>query len=141
MREIVYSFSTLGAYHTTDNTSFADDSKLRIIVEPHDFSISIGGEELRRSSFAGVSCVVSYDGEAVFYDIEESVIGRAEKTVKTYNRVRVEWKNGCISVQFGHVESVDYYPNCDGEHDRWGEKWITEHTVTLSVPDNTVTAD
>ncbi len=138
MKEIVYKYNNLGKYITEDDTSFASDSHMKIIVEPHDFSIAIGGEVLRSSSCNGCVAKVSSEGEVVFYDNDNNVIGRAEKGESSYREVILSWKQDLISIQFGYTDVVDYYPNCDGEYDRWGKEWVTERVVTLNMKDNSV---
>lgn len=138
MKEILYKYDSRGGYLTEDNTSFDGDSHIKIVVEPHEFSIKIGNEVLRSSSFVGCSAVASSDGEAVFYDGENNVIGKADKSEKTYEKVSLEWKQDFISIQFGRIVEVDYYPNCDGEYDRWGKEWQTQRALTLNLKDNSV---
>ncbi len=138
MRDILYKYNTSGMYTTEDNTAFAGDSHLKLIVEPHEFSIAIGKEVLRSSSFSGCVVVASCDGEVVFYDKENNIFARADKSEKNYEKVLLKWKQNLITIQFGHIEEVDYYPNCDGEHDRWGEEWITQRSVTLNLKDNSI---
>lgn len=136
MREIIYKYSSLGAYFTEDNTDFGGESQLKIVIEPHDFSISVGDEVLRSSSLSGYTAVVSCDGEAVFYNNENEIIAKADKSEKRYKSIRVNWKGDLILLEFGYVSVVDYYPNCDGESDRWGEEWVAEHTVLLNIKAN-----
>lgn len=138
MREILYKYNNRGLYETADDTSFADDSHIKIIVEPHNFSLAIGGETLRDTSFDGCTAVVSCEGEVVFYDNENSVLGRADKTENRYEKAIFTWQQDLISIQFGHTVVVDYYPNCDGEYDRYGEEWAIMRSVSLNLKDNSV---
>lgn len=141
MREIIYKYDNRGLYQTDDNTSFAGDSHIKIIVEPHDFSIAIGGEVLRSTSYDGGMVIVSCEGEVVFCDNEDNIIGRADKSEDCYAEVRLEWKQDFLSIQFGRIDTVDYYPNCDGEYDRWGKEWVTQRSVTLNLKNNSVEAE
>jgi len=138
MREILYKYSSLGAYHTEDNTDFGCESHLKIIIEPHDFSITVGGEVLRSTSLGGYTAVVSCDGEAVFYNGENEIIAKTDKSEKCYKSIRLKWKEDLILIEFGYISVVDYYPNCDGESDRWGEEWVKERTVLLNVKGNSI---
>ena len=138
MREIVYKYSTLGAYHTDANTAFGDDTQMEVVVEPHDFSIKLSGEVLRSSSCPGCTARVSRDGEVIFYDGADNVIGRVEKGEDVYPEFRLEWKQDFVTILFGRMVEVDNYPNCDGEYDRWSTAWQTRRTVTLNLKDNTV---
>jgi len=133
MREILYKYNHRGLYQTEDDTAFGEDPHLKIIIEPHDFSIALGDEVLRSSFCSGYTAIVSRDGEVVFYDNENKIIGGVEKSENCYNNVHLEWKQDSISIQFGDVAVVDYYPNCDGEYDRWGKEWVTQRAVTLDL--------
>jgi len=133
MKEVTYQFNSRGTYVTTDCTSFEKETQLRLIVQPHDFSLAIGGEVLRATSFEGCETVVSHCGEVVFYDLQGNVLGQADACERTFAQVRLEWKQGEVAVLFGCEQTVDYYPNCDGEHDRWGTEWVTQRTVVLDL--------
>ena len=139
MREIIYQFNTLGSYETQENTVFGKETYLKLIVEPHDFSIAVGGEVLRKSSCKGYQIEVSRKAAIVCRDMEGTEIFREEEQERDYREVRLRWKGGFISLQFGEVEYIDNYPNCDGEHDRWDERWQTKYEVTLDEGTNTVT--
>lgn len=141
MREILYKYNTLGLYQTEDDTAFGGEEQLKIVVEPHDFSLAIGDEVLRNTAYDGGAVVVSRDGGVVFYDAAGAVIAEAEKGDTCYEQVHLGWKPDCLTVEFGQVQTVDYYPNCDGEHDRWGEEWVAHHTVALDLKDGSVKAE
>lgn len=138
MKEILYKFHNRGMYLTEDNTSFGDDSQIKITVEPHDFSLSVGGEVLRNTTFEGCVIVATNDGSVVFYDNQNNAIGRADKTDSVYKNAVFKWEQNYISVQFGYMAVVDYYPNCDGESDRYGEEWVTTREVSLNLTNNSV---
>lgn len=131
MREIVYEFNTLGAYETKDSTVFGEDNELKIIVKPHNFSLKVGDEVLRESSESGYSIIVSSLGEAVLYDEDGKEIAKAAPGDTQYCEVRLFWNSGVFSLQFGRVETVDNYPNCDGEYDRWSEQWVKGREVSF----------
>ncbi len=137
MREILYTFANRGAYVTGQDTAFGEDTHLKLTVEPHDFSLSLGGETLRQSSFRGGSVIVSDTGEAVFYDAEGRKIARAEGGADSYKKVILIWKQDTLSLEFGCVVTVDNYPNCDGESDRWSEEWVAQRRITLFSGKNT----
>lgn len=138
MREVLYKYDNLGAYTTGSDTTFGDDSHLKIIVEPHDFSIAVAGEVLRSTSCKGYIIVAYDNGETVFCDNEGNVVARAEKGEKCYKEVILNWKQDILSVEFGYTDVIDYYPNCDGEYDRWEKKWVAQRTVTLNAKNNSV---
>ncbi len=139
MKEIVYRFNTLGAYEAEEPAAFGEEALLNLIVEPHDFSIAVGREVLRQSSCKGYQIEVSRKGAIVLRNAEGTEICRKEGQDRDYREVRLLWKQGFLSLQFGQVEYIDNYPNCDGEHDRWDERWRTEYEVTLDEGTNTLT--
>ena len=138
MREIVYQFNSRGTYETADSTLFGGEDQLRLVATPHAFSLAIGNEVLRDTSFGGCAVTVSRDGEVIFCDTDGNELGRAEKGDCTYQHARLAWKQDRLSVLFGCYETVDHYPDCDGEHDRWSTRWVTEREGTLKLCDGTV---
>ena len=57
-----------------------------------------------------------------------------EFTKTDSNNIKLlDWKQSEISVQFGSEQTIDNYPHCDGEHDRWSTKWVAEHEVKLQI--------
>ncbi len=139
MREILYRFNTLGTYQTQDSTSFGTDSRVKLILEPHNFSIAIGGEVLRASSCKGYNIDVSHKAGIVFRDMDGNELCRTEDRDRSYREFLLAWKQGSISIQFGATEVIDHYPNCDGEYDRWSERWCGRYEVTLDEETNTIT--
>lgn len=139
MKEILYRYSRLGTYQTDADTAFAADVQLKLVVEPHDFSLEIGNEVLRSTSCRGYTVTVSRDGEAVFYDAQNNEVGRTDKGAGTYEKVALVWQAESLTVQFGHTETVDHYPNCDGEYDRYSTTFVVERTVTLHVATKEIT--
>ena len=141
MKEIIYRFHSRGTYEASDSTSFADETHYKLVAEPHDFSLAIGGEVLRKTSFEGCEVTVSREGGVVFCTLGGKELGRADACGQAFAQVRLEWKPGTVTVLFGSVETVDYYPNCDGEHDRWGTEWVTRRSVTLDWEKGSVKVD
>lgn len=139
MKEIRYTYQALGGYQTHDNTKFVSNEPMKLILEPHSFSLTLSGEVLRSSSFEGCSMIVFPAGGVVFYDHNNTEIAKADDGNKSYPEARVEWKPEQLSVQFGAVEEIDNYPNCDGESDRYDYKWVNYRTVSLESATNTVT--
>ena len=139
MREILYKYDNRGVYQTEQDTAFHDDAQMKLVAEPHDFSLALNGEVLRSTNFAGGAVTVSREGAAAFYDSEDRLLAQTEKTDRCFKKVQLVWEKDALSVRFGYVDVVDYYPNCDGESDRWGEKWVTERTVTYDLKDGILT--
>ena len=138
MKEVLYQYRNRGMYVTGDDTAFGGERYMKLVAEPHDFALSVGGEVLRNSCFGGCAVVVSPEGEAVFYDPAGNVIGQAEKAEGSYREARFAWTQDAVSVIFGHMVYIDNYPNCDGEHDRWDERWEAQRTVTLMLKDHSI---
>ncbi len=141
MKEVLYKYNNSGAYFTESETVFGNDTEMKLIIEPHKFSISVGGDVLRNTSFDGCTIIVSNSGEVVFYDNDNNILGKTDGCDELYKEVKFVWEQDCISVLFGQTETVDYYPNCDGEYDRYGKEWITNRLVTFDYKKNTVKID
>lgn len=141
MKEVLYKYNNSGAYFAESETDFGSDTEMKLIIEPHEFSISVGGDVLRSTSFEGCTIIVSNNGKVVFYDNDNDILGNADGCNELYKEVRFVWEQDCISVLFGQTETVDYYPNCDGEYDRYGKEWVTKRLVTLALKDNSVTVE
>ncbi len=139
MREIIYRFSTRGYYETTGYTAFGDDFRVKIVVEPHDVSVAVGGELLRKSICKGYQIEVTQKGEVIFRDMEGNELCRREEQDQIYQEICLLWRQGRISLQFGATEVIDHYPNCDGEYDRWDERWRGKYEVTLEEETNKAT--
>jgi len=135
MKEIVCTFDARGCYLADKRAVFGEETHIKFIVKPHSFDLKIAGETIRSSSCAGYLVEVSHTGEVVFCDYEGNTLAKANAAPATFVEAKLLWSPDALSVDFGHVETVDYYPHCDGEHDRWGEEWITERSVSLS-PEN-----
>lgn len=135
-REILYKFNTLGTYETTDDTNFKDESHLKLIIEPHDFSVAIGGEILRKFSCLRYSVLVSNKGQAVFYDSEDNILYTTQESDRDFVKVILKWSQDLITIQFGYICTVDNYPNCDGESDRWTTKWVVDREIKFNLLTN-----
>ena len=138
MREIFYKYDNRGVYVTQDDTSFGADEQLKIIAMPHNFSLEVGGEVLRDTSFSGCEIVVSSNGAVEFFDNEHLCLAKVEKCDNTFKKVLLKWSVEEVAIEFGRIVEVDYYPNCDGESDRYGEKWDVQRVVKLNLKDNSV---
>ena len=133
MKEIIYCFDRRGCYVPEETAEFKNDTQLRLIIEPHTFEMKISGEVIRSSFCEGYKIEVSQKGAARFLDQEDNLLAATEETEKAFVQVRFLWKQDQLRLQFGRMASVDYYPNCDGEHDRWGTEWVTEYEVRFSA--------
>ena len=136
MKEIIYSFDNRGCYLPDKLETFSDDNVLKLIVKPHEFELKISDEVLRSSVCKGYFIEISNKGKVSFYDYENNLIATVDETQTEYSQFRFSWKQNLLCLNFGHVDTVDYYPNCDGEHDRWGTEWISEYEVRLNTLTN-----
>lgn len=109
---------------------------MRLILQPHDFEIKVSGETLNKSSSKGYIVEISKKGAAHFYDYNQAPIDVLEGPDKTFAEFKVDWSKDSLKISFGHTETVDNYPHCDGEHDRWSTKWADEYTVVLDIGSN-----
>lgn len=138
MREIICEYNNCSMYKTSGDSVFGNDKQLKIIIKPHKFSIAIGDEVLRDTSCDGYEIIVSNEGAAAFYDKESNLICEVEKSNASYKEVRIYFENNTVSLQFGFLDVIDHYPNCDGEYDRWDRRWIPERKVELNINDSSI---
>lgn len=136
MKEVVYTFDSRGCYLPDKKAVFGTDTHIRLIIKPHDFELKISDEILRSSSCKGYIIEVSCTGDAHFYDYENNLLEKASGTEKKFAEVRFAWRQDLLQLDFGHMETVDNYPNCDGEYDRWSEEWVAEYGVNLNTATN-----
>ena len=121
-----------------DDTTFGANTHMKLMIKPHDFEFEVSGEVLRRSDCCGYTMVVSRKGEVCFYDTDFNLLAKAEESHCEYKEVAFKWSQNCLSLSFGQRQTVDYYPNCDGEYDRWGTEWVSQRTVTLNLKNNSI---
>lgn len=133
MKEVVYTFDSRGCYLPDKKAAFENESHIRLVIKPHDFELKISDEILRSSSCKGYVIEVSRTGDTHFYDYENNLLVTASGTEKEFAEVRFSWQQDLLTLDFGHMETVDNYPNCDGEYDRWSEKWVPEYGVNLNT--------
>lgn len=138
MRQILYQFHRRGMYYTKDSTVFGEDKELTFLVEPHNFTLQLSGERLRQSSCSGYSVTVSHQGAVAIYDHNGALLASIDGTEQIYHQARLFWKQDQLRLEFGSLVTVDYYPNCDGESDRWGQEWMPLRTVAMNLEDNSL---
>ncbi|MBQ8796279.1 MAG: hypothetical protein IJZ54_07645 [Clostridia bacterium] len=65
-------------------------------------------------------------GNAIFTDSEgkEILKDKAQGENKYFSKVFVSVKDSKICVRFPVTETIDHYPNCDGEYDRYSERIV-----------------
>lgn len=139
MKEIVYTFDNRGCYLPDKTETFEKETLLRLVIKPHKFELRVSDEVLRSSSCEGYVIEASCKGGVSFYDKDNKLLAMAEDNQsEEFAQIKFSWKQEQLSVEFGCKVTVDYYPNCDGESDRWGEEWVTKRAVLLNLKTNAV---
>ena len=140
MKELVYNFERNGYYLSNGSTkaSFGDDTNMRLKIEPIEYEIKVGGDVLNTASCKGYLINVCNNGEVEFCDYSGVSVAKKQATENVFDEIKFEWSPNKICVDFGSTEEVDYYPNCDGEHDRYGIKWNSKYKVTLKTDTNVI---
>jgi regulatory protein YycI of two-component signal transduction system YycFG len=72
-------------------------------------------------------------------DYEKQLLAFTDASQSLYKQMQFRWEPTGPSVKFGYYDEVDYYPHCDGEHDRWGIQWMTQRQVSLNEAESSVT--
>jgi hypothetical protein len=107
------------------------ENLLELVVEPYDYSVTIGGELVSSLSCKGVSFRISRRGAVQAYNGDGQLIAATAEQEKDFEMIRVSLEKGIFDLCFGYAYMEDSYPNCDGESDRWVPAWETEHRVTF----------
>lgn len=136
MKEIIYTFNNRGCYLPDKSEAFEAENKIRLVIKPHEFELKVSDEVLRSTSCEGYVIEASRKGEVTFYDYSNNLLAKTEATQKEYSEFRLSWKQNSFCLSFGSLQTVDYYPNCDGESDRWGTEWVTECEVVFDTVNN-----
>lgn len=131
MKEYIYSFKGGNYYPDTADSPavFGEEERVRLIIEPCEYEIKLSGEILNKFSCKGYKAEISDKGAVNLYDYGNKLIASFDETGEKYREFRFEMKDGAFVISFGHTETVDNYPNCDGEYDRWSTRWIAEHKI------------
>jgi len=143
VKEYVYEFVRYGYFlkDAGQSTSFAQEPQARLIIEPQEYELKLSGEVLTKASCKGYTIEITDMGAARFFDWEGNLIASSEPTRKAFREFRFEWKQDGLRVIFGHKETQDNYPNCDGESDRWSTVWVADYGVALDTDTLRVKAD
>lgn len=73
-------------------------------------------------------------GNAVFCSADGNEIKRAKADAdRFFLSIYCSVKDGVINVRFPVTETVDHYPDCDGEYDRYSKKIIDNIIVTCNA--------
>lgn len=85
--------------------------------------------------FENENIVLSADahGNAIFCNTDGIEILRDKaQSDRYFSFIYCTVKDGTISVRFPVTETIDHYPNCDGEHDRYSVKIV--HNIIITCP-------
>lgn len=131
MQEWIYRYQRNGYYlsNLSDTGYFGAESRAVLRVEPCDYSLEVSGQILNRVQCSGYRIEITDQGAAAFYDLQGQLLVQMESTHKQFKGFRLQWQPDALTICFGQMETVDNYPNCDGESDRWEEKWVTQYRV------------
>ena len=138
MKELVYVFYGRGGYLSTAKTVFDGETQMRFLIKPHTYEMKLSDEVIRSSSCEEYRITVSNKGAVCFHDREDNVLAEVEETQTAFAEARFQWRQDLLTVNFGHMETVDNYPNCDGEYDRWDEVWRTERSVAYQTKEKRI---
>ncbi len=74
-------------------------------------------------------------GNAVFQNAEGDEIfkDKAEGKKRYFSSIYVSVKDSKICVRFPITETIDHYPNCDGEYDRYSERIVDNVCICCSI--------
>ena len=129
MREAVFSYGR-GNYYLADggNTvEFGEEKQVCLVMEPCDYELKLSGETLRKDVCQGYRVEVTHKGGVQIFGQDGRLLIRETEGTAEYEGIRLDWSDGALTLQFGHWETVDRYPNCDGEFDRWSKHWAVEY--------------
>ncbi len=133
MKEIVYDFDRRGGYLSDEAAVFGEQTHLRLIIKPHEFELKLSGEVLRSSSCKGYIIETSSNAEVNFYDANAEFIAKSAGVDRSFSQVEFSMKENLLRLSFGRFVTVDNYPNCDGEYDRWSTEWSSEYEVIFDT--------
>lgn len=135
MKELVNEFSCVNRCMYQMSDYFNDETHIRFVLTSRQ------SETESCCNTSGYIIETSSNGEVSFYNSEGMLLAKADETQQNYEEVLIEMDRGCISVRFRCYRTIDYYPHCDGEHDRWGQKWVTLYRVCMDFDTNKLSTE
>ncbi len=73
-------------------------------------------------------------GNAIFMDLDGKEIKKEKaQSDRLFSKIYCLVKEGAITVRFPITKTVDHYPNCDGEYDRYSEIIVDNIYITCPV--------
>lgn len=131
MKEYLYQFDRYDYFLDSmkKGDGFGGEEKVCLILAPYDYELKLSGEILNKASGKGYRAEITKGGAVSLFEEEGTLLCQIGEGEGRYAEFRVEKKEKKILILFGHTETVDHYPNCDGESDRYSIKWIAERGV------------
>ena len=81
-----------------------------------------------------VVLVADAHGNAVFENLDRTEIikGKAHSN-RLFSNIYCKVKDNEICVRFPVTETIDHYPNCDGEYDRYSKRIVDNIIITCPI--------
>lgn len=110
------------------------DSSVSVYEAKYDIDRSKSEEITVYFENEGVVLTADRAGNYTFAKADGTVIknGKAESD-RCFMFIYCSVKDNVINVRFPVTETVDHYPNCDGEYDRYSTKIVDNIIVTCPV--------
>lgn len=133
MKEYIFKFCRYSYFMQEDQTGavFGEDRQVRLILEPVEYELQMSGAVLNKVSCKGYIIDITNTGAVRFCDYAGALLAEKAAVDKEFKEFRLQWKDSAPAVSFGYQETVDNYPNCDGEYDRWSTRWAEEYNAAL----------
>lgn len=81
-----------------------------------------------------ITLTADKNGNAVFCSTDGAEIKREKAQAdRFFLSIYCSVKDGAINVRFPITETVDHYPDCDGEYDRYSTKILDNIVITCDV--------
>lgn len=81
-----------------------------------------------------VSLAADKNGNAVLLSTDGVTLSTAKaESDRRFSEVYCLVKERTITLRFPIKETIDHYPNCDGEYDRYSERIVDNVIITFSV--------
>ena len=132
MKEIKVTYDRRGVYVPNTPILFGAEDVLELVVEEHAFELNLSGEVLREAACPGYRFAVGSDGSVCASDAREMLLAKTDGDGRSFSAVCISGGTGGFVFSFGQTVTVDHYPNCDGESDRYSTTFETQRKVHFS---------
>ncbi|MBP3685434.1 MAG: hypothetical protein J6J21_00205 [Clostridia bacterium] len=137
MKEIKVTYDRRGVYLPNEPIAFDGETALEFVVEEHRFELKLSGEVLRKAICPGYRFVVGADGSVRASDAQGTLLAKTDGDGRSFSAVCISGGTGGFVFSFGQTVTVDHYPNCDGESDRYSTTFEGSREVVFS-PEGTL---